>query len=94
MKKLKEEIKDTLDNFFGELEGIHVLPMDKDIHDEYTDKILKLFEKRIDEKLADDRRVIGNLISTGNFKSETHPAIVRLVSQIDTYVGIKEMLNA
>ena len=51
---LREEIKDSLNNFFGELEGIHVLESDKDIHIKYTDQILKLVEKRIDEMIEEE----------------------------------------
>ena len=51
------------------------------------------FEKRIDELLSDNRRVLQNLIESGHFKQEDSSAIVRLTSKIDAYVGIKEMLK-
>ena len=79
---LREEIYEELGNLaeFGEQES-------------KTEIILKLIEKRIDELLLDNRRVLQNLIESGHFKQEDSSAIVRLTSKIDAYVGIKEMLK-
>lgn len=45
---LRDEIKKCLNNFYGSVEGCHVPPIMEEEHNQFTDEILKIFEKRID----------------------------------------------
>ena len=45
----RDQIKNILNDFYGEVEGVYIPYIMAEEHNKYTDEILKLFEKRVNE---------------------------------------------
>ena len=64
----------------------------EDFENMYAEEILRTIEKRLDDRLATEKRIRDDLLKTGRFK-ENNPVIVRIGSKIEAFIAMKEILN-
>ena len=81
------------DSFFKPENSIdEVVKECRTFEDMYAQKILQTIEKRIDEKLATERRTMNELLKTGRFREDSI-VLVKIGSRIEAFITLKGILN-
>lgn len=64
----------------------------QDFESMYAEKILQTIEKRLDDRLATEKRIRDDLLKTERFKEDS-PVLIRIGSKIEAFIAMKEILN-